>query len=221
MKKLLAASMTAALLASPAMAHDDDDDHKREIKQSYDFDGFDKISVVGVYKLDVQAGDEFSVRTEARKKDAEWMKVSLDGDTLILGTEEEDNDIKWKRNRKGVKAIVTMPRLSHLEVAGIATGKVSAFTGGDVEVEIAGISDLSLMGECDELQIELAGMGDLDARDLQCTDVEAQLGGMGELDVYASKRVDAEVAGMGSIEVYGNPDDVTTDKTMFSSIKIR
>lgn len=221
MKHILSGLMAATFLASPTLAHDDHDNVKRDVKQSYDFKNFDRISVTGVYKLDVREGSEFSVRTEARKKDAKWMRVSQDGDTLVLGVDGDDDRKNSGRNNKGVLAVVTMPRLTDLEVTGIATGEVSAFTGGDVDVEIAGISDLELSGRCDRLDIEMAGMGDLDARELKCDDVEAELAGMGELDVYASESVDASVAGMGSIEVYGNPKDVMTDKTMFASIKIR
>jgi len=221
MKTLLSGVMAAALLASPVLAHGDDDDVKRDVKQTHDFKNFDKIEVVGVYLLDVREGDEFSVRTEARKQDAKWMQVRQEGDTLVLGAEDdEDHKIKGRHN-KGVLAIVTMPKLSSLEVAGIATGEVSAFTGGDVDVDIAGISDLVLSGTCDRLDIQLAGMGDLDAHDLKCADVDAELGGMGSMDVYASKSIDATVGGMGSIDVHGNPSDVSTDKSMFSSIKIR
>ncbi|GLQ24871.1 hypothetical protein GCM10007853_27450 [Algimonas ampicilliniresistens] len=221
MKTLLSGVIAAALLASPVMAHGDDDDVKRDVKQTHDLKDFDKIEVVGVYKLDIRSGDKFSVRTEARKKDAKWMKVRQEGDTLVLGAEDDEGHKTRGRHNKGILAIVTMPRLSSLEVAGIATGEVSAFTGGDVDVDIAGISDLALSGTCDRLDIQLAGMGDLDAHDLKCADVNAELGGMGSMDVYASERIDATVGGMGSIDVHGGPTDVSTDKSMFSSIKIR
>ena len=234
MKTLLSGIVATALLASPVLAHSDDDDVKRDVKQTHDFRDFDKIEIVGVYKLDIRPGDRFSVLTEARKQDAKWMRVRQDSDTLVLGAKDDDETHKTLgkdigieftgrdgRNNKGVLAIVTMPRLSSLDVAGIATGEVSAFTGGDVDVDIAGISSLVLSGSCGRLDIELAGMGDLNARDLKCADVEAELGGMGSLSVYASERINASIDGMGSIDVYGKPADASTDKSMFSSINIR
>lgn len=233
MKTILRSVIAATLMAVPAItaltipatahAHDlDDDDAKRDVKVDYDFSGFDKIEVTGVFLLDIQQGETFSVRTEARKKDMKWLNVRVEGDTLVLGVDEDEEHSKRvnKRN-KGVLAVVTMPRLETLTVAGIATGHVDAFTGGDVEIEVAGIGDLELSGTCDRLRLEFAGMGDVDARDLKCSDVEAELGGMGALTVYASESVDASIGGMGSIDVYGDPKDVDTDKTMFSSINIK
>lgn len=219
--------MAALLVATPATvyAHDWDDDVKRDVKETYDFTGFDSIEIEGVYLLDIQQGDTFSVKTEAREKDAEWMDVYLDGDTLVLGQKDSD-DRGWrkkknKNNHKGIRAIITMPQLDRLSVAGIATGHIEAFNGGDVDVEIAGIGDLALSGTCDGLTLEFAGMGDVDASELECRDVDAEMGGMGALKVYASDSVDATIGGMGSIDVYGNPKSVRKDKSMFSSIHVK
>lgn len=225
MKPYLKYLTAATLLALPlsAQAHDLDKDAKRDVIQTYDFQNFDKIEVAGIFLLDVKAGDEFSVRTEARKKDAEHLDVRLRGDTLILDIDDDDKrwNKKRSRNNRGVLAVITMPNLEALTVAGIASGHVEAFTGGNVYIEVAGIGDLALSGTCNELKLEFAGMGDVDARDLECKDVEADMGGMGALKVYASESVDATIGGMGSIDVYGSPKTVKKDKSMFSSIHVK
>jgi len=222
MKHLLAAGATAALLiAGTAYAHDTDHSD-RDVIQEFDFTGFDSITVEGVYLLEIRAGDQFSIRTEASEDDAEWLDVSIDRKTLVLGTKKSRTK-RWNRDGDsgGVKAIVTMPRLVDLEIAGVATGTVSAFTGGNIDIDIAGVSDLTLTGRCDRLDIDMAGVGEVDAKELKCDDVDADLGGVGSLIVYAAKRVDASAGGLGSIDVYGNPDITDIDDSFMSKVKIR
>jgi len=67
----------------------------------------------------------------------------------------------------------------------------------------------------------MAGMGDLDAQDLECKDVNVDLAGMGQMKVYASDSVNADAAGMGQIEVYGNPKDVEKSKNFMASVKLK
>lgn len=222
MKHLLAAGATAALLmAGTAFAHDTKD-ADRDVVRSFDFANFDSITIEGVYLLDIREGDTFSIRTKATEDDAKWQDVTLKGRTLSLGTKKSKNK-RWNKNSDshGVEAIITMPRLVDLEVAGVATGTISAFTGGNVDIDIAGVSELTLSGTCDRLDIDMAGVGDVDAEALKCDDVDADLGGVGSLSVYAATRIDASAGGLGSIEVYGNPEFRDIDDGFMSKVKIR
>ncbi|MGB3455906.1 MAG: DUF2807 domain-containing protein [Litorimonas sp.] len=208
MKTLLATTSAAILVAAlslPAWAGDRSS-AKRDVVTQHDLSGFDKIEVSGVYELDIREGDRFSVRTEATEKDARRQDVTVSNGRLILAANDDEKRNWNPGDRDGsILAVITLPRLSGLEVAGVATGEVSAFTGGNLSVEIAGVGNLELSGECDSLEIEMAGVGEVDAEDLVCEDVEATLGGVGELSVHATRRVEANAGGIGQIEVYGDP----------------
>lgn len=224
-KSLTIGACAALTLVATASAHDSDDHDDsvvRDVVADYNFRGFDTIEVEGVYKLDVRHGDSFSVRTEATKRDAEWLDVTRRGDTLYLSRKDTGRK-NWGENNssKGVLAVITLPRLDSLTVAGVATGKVASFKGGDINVTIAGVSDLTLTGTCDELNIEMAGVGDVNASGLKCESVDAELGGVGELSVYASDRVNAESGGIGQIEVYGDPDVRMVSDGFMSKVKFR
>lgn len=224
MKHLLAACATAALLmAGTASAHDSKG-ADRDVVADYDFTDFDSITVEGVYLLDIQEGDTFSIRTETSKDDAKWQDVTLKGRTLVLGTKKSKKNKRWNNDdnhSNGVQVIITMPRLVDLEVAGVATGTISAFTGGNVDIDIAGVSELTLSGTCDRLDIDMAGVGDVDAEGLKCDDVDADLGGIGSLSVYAANSIDASAGGLGSIEVYGDPERRDIEDGFMSKVKIR
>lgn len=223
MKYLLAAAAIALLTGGAALAHEDDHDNdkKRDVVMNHDFSGFTAIDVAGVYDLDVREGSQFSVQTRANKRQADRLDIRMRGDTLILAM-DDDKQSSWKgRNNSGVEVIITMPRLEELDVAGVATGDITAFTGGNVDIDVAGVSSLTLSGRCDRLSIDLAGVGELDASELKCKDVDADMGGMGELSVYASESVKADAGGMGEIEVYGDPKERDTNDSFMAKVRYR
>jgi len=221
MKYLLAAAATTLLIAGSAVAHDGDE-VDRNVVADYDFSGFDSIDVSGVYKLDVRAGDQFSVRTEATEDSAEWLEVKLKGDTLILGKKKTRKSHDWKgeHHDHGVHVIVTMPRLVDLDVSGVATGEISAFTGGRINIDIGGVSDLTLSGTCSRLDIDMGGVGKVDAEALKCDHVDADMGGVGKLSVYAAKSINADSSGMSKIDVYGNPSDTNVESSRMAKVNI-
>jgi len=220
-----AAGATALVLlsASLATAHEVNDKHR--VEETHNITDFNKIRVTGVYELDVQVGEDFSVFTSGQHKDVENMRVYLKGTTLVLA-QNEDNDkkINWngrKKNNSGIKAIITLPTLKALDITGIGAGEIKGIESERLDVEVAGISDMELSGSCGNLNVDMAGLGEVRAEDLKCDNVDVDLAGMGEISVYASKSVEADAAGMGSIEVYGNPEDVEKSKSFMASVKIK
>jgi hypothetical protein len=218
MKTVLGAASAMALLLSAQTASAHDSKVKIEVEESYDLSGFDSITVTGVYHLDIQVGEDFSVETSGSKKEMAKIDVYVEDGTLVLGQKDET---RKNQNRNGVNAVVTLPSLNEIEIAGVATGEVTDIDSKSFEVSFAGVGELELSGSCKDLEVSMAGIGELDARDLKCEDVEVDLAGMGEATVYASERVDANAAGMGSINVYGKPGVVQKSSAFMSSVKIR
>lgn len=226
-KAFKAAGATALILMSvgPATAHEVDD--KNRVEETHNITDFTKIRITGVYELDVQVGEDFSVFTSGKHKDVEHMKVYLKGSTLVLAQDEDkrNKNIKWNgrknKNNSGIRAVITLPTLKGLDITGIGAGEVKGIESERFEIEAAGISDMELSGTCGTLDVDMAGLGEIRAEDLKCEDVDVDLAGMGEITVYASKSVEADAAGMGKIEVYGNPKDVEKSKSFMASVKIK
>lgn len=221
MKTILGAASAMALLLSTQTAAAHDDKAKIEVEESYDLSGFDHITVEGVYHLDVKVGDRFSIETSGSKKDMAKIKVYLDGDSLVLGKKDKARGKSRGENNQGVNAVVTLPRLDGIEIAGVVTGKITDIDAKSFDVDFAGVGELSLSGVCVDMELNMAGVGELDASDLKCENVDVNLAGMGEASVYASERVDANAAGIGEITVYGKPDVVDKSSAFMSKVKIR
>jgi len=225
-KALKAAGATALILMSAGFATAHEVDGKDRVEETHNITDFNKIRVTGVYELDVEVGEDFSVFTSGKHKDVEDMKVYLKGSTLVLAQNEDgDKNINWngrkKKNNNGIRAVITLPSLKALDITGIGSGEIKGIESDRLDVEVAGISDMELFGSCGTLDVDMAGLGEIRAEELECDNVDVDLAGMGEISVYASKSVSADAAGMGNIEVYGNPEDVEKSKSFMASVKIK
>jgi hypothetical protein len=221
MKTILGAASAIALLLSTQSAIAHDEKAKVEVEKSYELSGFAHITVEGVYHLDIEVGESFSVQTSGSKKDMAKIEVYVEDGSLVLGMKDNKGGKIRGQNNHGVNAIITLPKLDGIEIAGVATGEVSDIDAGRFTVEFAGVGELSLNGNCDDLEFDMAGVGEVDASDLKCENVEVNLAGMGEASVYASESVDANAAGIGQINVYGKPDVVQKSSVFMSSVKIK
>lgn len=217
--RLSLALLAGAALTAPAFAGDD-------ITKTYDFDGFDTLEINGIYELDVQVGEDFSIEISGEEDEMSRVKVSVKKGTLVLDRKDgEKKKNRWWGNgdddNDGVDVRITMPYLAEIDVTGIVDGEVRGIEADRFEVELSGIGELELYGTCSELEIDLSGIGDLDAKGLECEDVEADMSGMGDLTVFASQSVDADINGMGEIDVYGDPEDVSKSDGWFSDVNVR
>ena len=123
-------------------------------------------------------------------------------------------------NAKGVDAVITLPNLTALEISGVVEGTAQGISTEAFEVDISGVGEVELSGECGELDANVSGVGDLDAEELKCRNVEIRLSGVGDASVYARDEVDASVSGMGDIDVYGSPEKVRKSNSMFADVTV-
>jgi len=119
---LKTAGATAVLLtASTAIAHDVDHDKGLKIEKSYDYTGFDRINIEGVYEVDIQVGPRFSIETSGTEKRMKYAKVTQSGDTLTLALKENKSRKFWKRHNNGIRAVITLPELNEISLSGVGS----------------------------------------------------------------------------------------------------
>jgi len=212
------AGLSAGLLALGAAAavHADDDDI---VTQTMDLTGFDRIEIAGVYEMDVRVGPDFSVELSGPEYEMERVAASVRDGVLELDMKDRRGR-RHRGKRDGVEARITLPLLRELDVSGVVDGVVSDVNADAFNVNISGVGDVELTGECGTLDARLSGVGDLDAEGLECNNVNVRVSGVGDADVYARDSVDARVSGMGDIDVYGSPENVKKSNNMFADITI-
>jgi len=213
------AGAIVVLLAVPiASAHDED--NGPEIQKSYDYTGFDRIHIEGVYSVDVRVGPEFSIETSGTVKRMDLAKVTKSGDVLILGMKDSKRGKKWNGHDNGINAVITLPALTEISLQGVGSVEARGIDAKTFDVSLEGVGSIELSGDCERLKASVEGVGSLEADTLKCNDIDVSVEGMGSAEVYASHSVDANIKGMGSIDVDGDPEEVRKSKSFLSSISI-
>lgn len=218
MKLLLSAfgavSMSALVLSAPAAAAD-------KVTQTLDLSGFERINFAGVYEIDVEVGPDYSISLTGTERALERVESSVKDGTLHLGRKERKRRISIGGDRDGgIDAVITLPALSGLNVSGVVDGQIKGIDAESFDIDVSGVGDVELAGECGSMDADVSGVGDLDAKDLECRSVSVEVSGVGGASVYASEEVDAEVSGVGDIDVYGNPTEVRKESGMFADITV-
>lgn len=198
-----------------------DRDTSADIAQAYDLTDFDRISVTGVYELEVEIGDSYSVDITGPARELERVQAKVEGGVLTLGTKDRVGGGKLRLHKDSVTAKITMPAINGIDVAGVVDGEIRGVKAERFRASLSGVGDLDIVGECVDLDLTVSGVGDLDAEDFVCENVQVSVSGVGSATVYASQSVNANVTGMGNIKVYGSPANVEKSGGMFSNVTIK
>lgn len=210
----------AAYMAFGELTDIGERDRSKDITRTYDLQGFDQISVGGVYELDVRVGGDFSITVSGAPDEMDRMEIEVVDGVLQLGQEEPKFGKRRWRNM-GLTADISLPSLTAIDVAGVAEVDVEGVDAETFSASLAGVGELDLVGTCRSLTARVSGVGELDASELQCADVDVRVSGVGEARVYAGQSVYASVSGVGSIDVEGSPSEVVEDKSFFADISVR
>ncbi len=199
--------LVAVLIAGPANAGE-------KLSKTYDLRDFSVIEISGAFKLDVEVGDDYSVRLTGPEEDMSRAEIALRDGTLRLGSRKHRGD------RDGILAVVTMPALDRLSVSGVVDADIRGVDAGAFKINLSGVGEVTVSGRCGQLYARVSGVGELDARALQCASAEVSLSGMGEASVFARDVAKAEISGMGEINVYGSPKTVDKRGGFFAEINV-
>lgn len=217
MKLLRAAVLCVFAAAAPFAAASAQDAEK-----TLEFKDFSRISISGIYHLDVDVGGPFEVTLSGPAEEMGRVEAAVKGGVLKLGQRERLWTDKHNKGRhEGVVARISMPALDGLHMSGVVDGEVRGVDSAAFDVAISGVGEMRLHGACARLDAEVSGVGELDAEGLRCADVRVVVSGVGEATVFAAEAVDAVVSGMGDITVHGQPKRVKKSGGLFAEISIR
>ena len=206
------------LISTPAMGDNDD----AMVSRSLDLSGFQEIEIAGVFDLEIEAGDEYSILLTG--VEAELNRVEARVENAVLTLDQRKRRWGQKRKRRShsdsVEVKITLPTLNTLDISGVVDGSVMGVNADDFDINISGVGDIELFGACGSLDATVSGVGDLNARGLECGSVKVRVSGVGDASVFAANEVDARVSGMGDIDVYGEPEKVKKSDSMFAEVTI-
>lgn len=177
-----------------------------------DLDNFDTIDLGGAFTVEIRFGDRQKV--EVTIDDNLWdnLETDVSGGTFELGWDKKcdpDDDCS---------VVITMRELKQFNVHGACDATIENFDGDRFEFYVSGAAELEIDGEVDELDIQISGAGELDARDLKAKHVKVRISGAGDGELFASESIDARISGAGSLDYWGNPEHKKTKVSGVGSI---
>jgi hypothetical protein len=219
------AVLTFAMLSCSPRTSDDSDNRFDEAK---DLSGVSKLKISGVFNLNLSQSDMESISIEGSKELTERLKISQEGDLLILELEDVKggffNDQKLEINLsisdlkniefEGVGNIKTQTpfEVKDISIQGDGVGNINMeIRANRIDAELNLMGNFYLKGKADRFNLENDGIGNIDASDLIAQNVKLISSGIGRVSVHCEGELSLEVSGIGEVKYTGNPKVIKDD----------
>lgn len=182
--------------------------------------GFDEIASTGDFKINVKAGDEYSVEVSAESNLLSYIETDVVGNTLKIRTRGVHSLI----TNHPVEVFITTPVLEGLSLSGSGFIRTARFLSDNFKVALSGSGDIDtqveaevvranvsgsgtiyLAGEAEETEFVISGSGKIKSFDLEQDICDAVISGSGDMYVNANETINARISGSGMVFYIGHP----------------
>jgi phage shock protein PspC (stress-responsive transcriptional regulator) len=189
---------------------------------SFDMQGFESVHLSSIFNAEIIQSDKWEVVLKGDEEDLEDARVRLEDNILSI---DFDRDIsRWDHDRQKVFVYLRMPELENLEVSGTVRAVIRGFTQDlmelaltgaasaeidinveDVEIDMAGMSKLTLFGNGERINVDIAGASTLNAFEYRVNTAIIDASGISHVRVHASEILEIDVTGGSEVRYRGDP----------------
>lgn len=188
-------------------------------EMTYQVADFERISTTGPQDVDIEFGEEYSVRAEGA---VGQLEVVVEGGQLIIRPREVWNIPALS----STKLFITVPRLTGLNLNGSSdisidglkserfAGVIEGGFGGNIDIEgldvdqveftINGPGDISAAGIARATRVTINGPGEVQAGELQSQTAAITVRGPGDVELAVEQEADISVEGPGEVDIDGS-----------------
>ncbi|NMO90523.1 head GIN domain-containing protein [Actinomycetospora sp. TBRC 11914] len=177
---------------------------------------FDSIEFSGAGTVTVEQSGTDSVEVRADDNIVPLLTTTVAGTTLRLGAQPN----AAIGGATTIEYHVTARQLRGLVLSGAGSINATRIDAPQVSLANSGAGRLVIAGRTTTENVDLIGLGQIDASALPTQDADVNVGGTGTATVNAARTLNATVTGVGSIEYLGNPT-VTEHVTGIGSVHRR
>jgi Putative auto-transporter adhesin, head GIN domain len=181
--------------------------------QSRDLPAFTSIETTGSGKVVIKVGETQSVKITADDNLLPFLSSEVKNGKLVLSVSKPIS------TKTTIKYEIKAPKIDRIDNSGAIATTASGFSGGSLTVDASGAGSVALAGKVDSLNVNLSGVGSLDADKLAADRVSAELSGVGSAELRAEKSIKANVSGVGSMTWRGAATDVSTNVSGIGSVR--
>lgn len=185
---------------------------------SYDFGGFTGVSASGAWELTIQVGSHYTVSVSVPENLARRVSVHTRGTTLVIGLEPGTT-----LTAQPLKAEITTPALSDLQLSGANRVTFTGFAGRKLTVECSGAAEVTGAGRGYQLAvIKASGASSVMFRDLPIVNAEVTLSGAGHAELRMNGgRLSGRLSGAARVTYSGTVAAETIETSGIASVTHR
>lgn len=195
--------------------------------REYSISGFTGIEASSAFEVEVTQGSEFRVDVTAEEGTFRYIRVGQDGDNLRFRL---DHAGIFDFGRATLRARVTMPSLTAVDLSGASRCDLKGFETGDVDVRLSGASKLTgrlqgatltydlsgassvdLDGGANEVRATLSGASALDLRDAPAAKADVELSGASSARLQVTETLGYHLSGGSTLRYSGTPEVTSAD----------
>jgi hypothetical protein len=171
-----------------------------------DVGDFHAIAANGVGQIEIRHGTETSLRITADENLLPILTSEVRNGRLVLGSSARFN------TRNAIRYELTVRELDQLLVAGVFGVDATGIDTESFEINVSGVSAVTVAGSVGHQDITVAGVSAYNARDLASRTATVEISGPSAAVVRVSDRLEGHLAGGAVLEYIGNPViNVTVD----------
>lgn len=197
-----------------------------------DLSGFTGVDAGGVFDIDIEYGEEYSVSIQAGQELLPLIDTKVRDESLQIKFNKSVRDVG------DVNVRIIMPELDHLDLSGassVVVGqgfkttkfKVDMSGAASCQLEIianklvadlSGASDLELSGSADVFDLEGSGAADIDAEDFVTNNASVDLSGASDAHLNVSGELVVDASGASDVWCVSTPSQIRVDTSGASDI---
>ncbi len=159
---------------------------------------FHAVEFQGGGSMDIVVADGTSCEISCDDNLLEFIVTEVKNGTLKIYNSEKISP------RAGLTVTLQSKQLDAVTMAGSCTANVRQLDTESMALEIAGSGKVVLDGQSRDLDIEIAGSGEVNSLDLISQDVKISIAGSGDVKVHAGHTLDVSIAGSGKVRYRGD-----------------
>jgi hypothetical protein len=195
-------------------------DIEREVRE---VSGFDRLDFAGFGRLIVTQGNDETLSIEVDDNLLQYIDTDVVGDTLKIDFDDNiilrptDNTIIFRLNVIELRSVdisgagtfeIDELMTDDFEVTLSGAGKIEidSIEATNLKVVVTGTGNVDISGTVETQEIEINGLGDFNALDLESQEATVNISGAGDADLWVHEELDITISGAGSVSYYGDPD---------------
>ena len=169
------------------------------VTKTFTYQDFDKIQLNDLDgKVEVEVGKPYSIKISIDDNLEPLLTVSENNKTLTVALNKNENNRRYVENTN-IKITISVPALNGVVHNGNSDAFITGLKNNSFSAKSTGNGNLVLTGVADNIEIEKAGNGDVDAAKLTVKNAKIISVGNGDVKVNASETFTADGTGNGDI----------------------